>query len=238
MGNTVEQNFVVNFIGKYDQVVLTGNFQHLQQDFIRVHGAGRVVRVDQHHGAGFIGDFAAHVVQIRHPASAFITDVMHRATAGQSHGTGPQRVIRCWQQYFVTVIEQTLHAGNDQLTDAVTENDVVDGDVGDVLLLGVLHDGFTRRKQALGILIAFRIRQVINNVLDDFIRRVQAKWFRVTDIQFQNTVTFIFHSLRRLQYRPTQIVKHIRQFVGFKNFLHGTLLPVLKGKVGMILFEA
>ena len=36
--------------------------------------------------------FGAHIIQIGHPAGAFVTDIMHGTAAGQCDSTGPQRV--------------------------------------------------------------------------------------------------------------------------------------------------
>ncbi|CAH0323123.1 hypothetical protein SRABI106_04452 [Rahnella aquatilis] len=77
----VIQDFVVNFVGKNNQIMFPGDVHNLHQQFFAVYRTGRVVRVDDHNAAGAWGDFVTNIGNVREPVSPFITQVMHRITA-------------------------------------------------------------------------------------------------------------------------------------------------------------
>ena len=150
---------------------------------------------------------------------------MNGFTACQADSACPEWVVRCWNQNLVTIIEQTLHAHDDQFADAIADDDVFEADVRDLLLLGVLHDGFSCREKPFGVAITLRIWQVVDDVLDNFLRRIKPERFRVADVQLQNPMAFFFHALGGIQHWSAYVVEHVCQFVGFEDF-HGTLPPV------------
>ncbi len=146
MRDIVINDLVVDLVSENDQIVLTGDFDHFQQEFGAVHRAGRVVRVDQHDPAGTRCDFGFDVIQIRIPVGLLITDVMYRATTGQRHGGSPERIIRCRHQQFITVVQQCLHRHDDQLAGAITDINVVHIGFAQPFLLIILGDRFTWRE--------------------------------------------------------------------------------------------
>ncbi len=148
---------------------------------------------------------------------------MHRRAARQADRGGPQRVVGRRHQHLVAGVEQRVHAHDDQFRGAVAEVDVVDGDAGDVLLLGVMHDRLARREQALGVGVAGRIAHVAYHVLHDLVRRVETEGRQVADVELDDLVTILFHLARLLQHGATDVITDVCQFPGFLNRSHGTL---------------
>ncbi|MNC49426.1 hypothetical protein D3C75_986050 [compost metagenome] len=109
----VVEDLVVDFVGKDDQVVLTGDLDDLFQQFFAVDRAGGVVRVDDHDATGTWSDFAANIVQIREPARFFVAHIVHGLAAGKRYGGGPQRVVWRRHQHFITDVQQRLHGLHD-----------------------------------------------------------------------------------------------------------------------------
>ena len=208
--------------------MLACQLQHAQQQFAGVHGAGGVVRVDDHHGLGVRGDLGLDVFQVREPVGLFVAQVVHRPAAGQADCGGPQRVVWCRDQHFVTVVEQCLHRHHDQFGDAVAEVDILDADTVDLLLLAVLHDCLARAEQSLGVAVALGGGQVANHILEDFVRRLEAKRRRVADVQLEDAVAFLFQTLGVLEHRAANVVADIGELVRFAD-LHD-VIPIRKDR--------
>ena len=101
---SVHHQTVIDLIGEYDQLMLSGNLNDLFQHFLRIQRAGRIVRIDDDDRLGLVGNLGTHVVDVRIPFGILIADVMHRGSAGQIHASCPQRIIRCRDEDLVTVI--------------------------------------------------------------------------------------------------------------------------------------
>ena len=223
MHGVIIEDLVVDLVGEHHQVVLTRQFQHAQQYFPGVHGAGGVVRVDDHQSLGVGSDLGLDVGQVREPVGALITQVMHRVPARQGHGGGPQRVIRGWHQDFIAVVEQCLHGHHDQLGHAVAQVDVLDADTFDLLLLVVLHHRLARAEQAFGIAVALGGRQVADHILEDFVRRFETKRRRVANVQLEDAMAFLFQAFGVLEHRAANVIADVGELVRFAD-LHGDVI--------------
>src|SRR5690606_29936482 len=112
--------------GEDHEVVFLRQLHDLFEHVLRVHGAGRIVRVDDDDGAGAAGDLAADVGEVGEPVGLFVAAVVHGLAAGQAHRGGPEWVIGRRHQYLVAGVEQRLGGQRDHFADAVAEIDVVD----------------------------------------------------------------------------------------------------------------
>jgi precorrin-6B methylase 2 len=148
---------------------------------------------------------------------------VHRLAAGQAHGGGPQRVVGRRDQHFVAVVEQRLHRHHDQLGHAVAQVDVLDGDAFDFLLLAVLHHRLARAEQAFGVAVALGGGQVADHVLEDFVRRLEAKRRRVADVQLEDAVAFLFQAFGVLEHWAANVVADVGELVRFAELHDGIL---------------
>ncbi len=157
---------------------------------------------------------------------------MHRVATGQAHGSGPQRIVRRRHQHFVAVVEQGLHGHHDQLGHTVTQVDVLDADAFDLLLLVVLHHGLAGAEQALGVAVALGGRQVADDVLEDFIGRFETKGGRITDVQLEDAMAFLFQAFGVLEHRAANVVADVGELVRFAD-LHGDVFPKMNDPGGV-----
>ena len=138
---------------------------------------------------------------------------MHRCATGETYCSGPQRIVRCRQQNLVAIVHQRLHRHDDQLGNAVTDNDVVDGDAFDAFFLSVVHHRLARREQPLGVAVAAGVGQVVNHILQDLLRRIEAERRRIADIQLDDAVAFLLHAVGFAQHRATDVIADTLEFV-------------------------
>src|SRR5690606_14807966 len=75
-------------------------------------------------------------------------------------------------------------------------------------------------EQSLGVAIALGVRKVADNILLDFVGDIEAKWSWVTNIEFENPVSFIFQSLGFTHDGTANLIADILQLVGFLYFKH------------------
>ncbi|MNC40177.1 hypothetical protein D3C75_888700 [compost metagenome] len=222
MLGVVVEDLVVDLVGEDHQVVLPGDFDDLLQHFLRIHRAGRVVRVDQQDRPGIAGNLRLDVVDVRVPVRLLVAQVVHGLAAGQAGGRGPQRVVGGRDQHLVAVVEQGLQDHDDQLGHAVAEVDVLDADAFHLLLLVVLHHRLARAEQALGVAVALGDRQVADHVLEDLLRGLEAERCRVADVQLENALAFVFEALGVLENRPADVIADVGELVGFADLHEGT----------------
>src|SRR5690606_24011952 len=137
----VVEDPVVELVGEDDEVAAAGDLDDARQDVPRVHGAGRVVRVDDDDGAGAVADLRLDVVEGRLPPVVLVAQVVDGRAAAEGDRRRPQRVVGGGDQHLVAVVEKRLQGHHDQFGDAVAEVDVLDVDAGDAVVLEALHDG-------------------------------------------------------------------------------------------------
>ena len=150
MLQSIHDQTIVNLIGENNELMFSGNVDDLLQQFLWIKRSGRIIWIDDDNCLGLIRDFRADIVDIGIPFGSLITDVMHGGTASQIHAGGPQRMVRRRHQHLVAIIQQRGQRQVDELADAIAGEDIIDGDVRNILELCILHDGFACREQTLG----------------------------------------------------------------------------------------
>ena len=220
MRGTIVEDLVVDLVGKDDQAVLAGDLEDLLQQVIRIQRAGGVVGVDDDDGARALGDLGADVVQIRQPARAFITHVVHGRATREADRRRPQRVIRRGHQHLVARVQQRVERQHDQLAHAVADIDVIDRDAADALELRVVHDGLARREKALGIRIAGGIGQVGHDVLAHLVGCIEAERRHVANIQLDDALAVLLHLPGPGQHRSADVVADVGQLGRLVDGLH------------------
>ena len=148
---TVHDQTVVDLVGEDDQLVLPGDLDDLLQNLLGVQRTGGVIGVDDDDGLGAGVDLLADVGDVGEPLGLLVAAVVDSGTAGQGDAGGPQGVVGGGDQHLVAGIQQSGHREVDQLTDTVAGVDAVDGHIGDVLELGILHDGLPGGEDAPGV---------------------------------------------------------------------------------------
>ena len=111
--NIVIGNLFVDFISEDHQIVLACHVHNLLQDCAWVHGAGGVVRVNNHDALGALGNLRLNVFNIRVPVVFLIAEVVHGLAGNQRSGCGPQRIVRHGNQDFVAGLAQCLQGHRD-----------------------------------------------------------------------------------------------------------------------------
>ena len=215
VSGTVVQGLVVDLVGAHHQLVLAGDLDDPAQQIGRIKRAGRVVRVDDDDGAGAFGDLGAYVVEIGQPAGALVAQVVARRAAGERHPGRPQRIVRRRDQHLVTDVEQGLHGHHDQLGHAVTEVDVLDLHTLDADALGLVHDRLARREKSLGIAVAGSVGQVVDDVPDDLLGRLETEGREVADVELEDAVAVFLEGLGTRHDRPADVVTDIGQLARF-----------------------
>ena len=109
--------------------MFSGKLDNLLQYLFRIECTGRVIRIDDNNRFCAVGDLLSHIINVRIPFGLFIADVVDGFSTGQRCAGGPERVIRGWDEDFITVIQKSGHAEVDQLTDAVSGVDIIDRNI-------------------------------------------------------------------------------------------------------------
>ena len=115
----VVQDVVVDLVDQQQQAVALGDGDDALQQVARVVGAGRVVGVDQHDGAGARGHQRLDLVRVRQEAVVAVALVVDRAAVVEDGGRAPQRVVGRGHQHFLARVEQGAQGDVDQLADPV-----------------------------------------------------------------------------------------------------------------------
>jgi hypothetical protein len=160
---------------------------------------------------------------------------MPRRAAGEAHRRRPQRVVGRRHQHLVAVVEQRLHGHHDQLGDAVADVDVVDADAGDPLLLAVVHDRLARGEQALRVGVAGGVAQVVDDVHDDFLRRLEAERRRIADVQLDDAMALFLHLPGARQHRSADVVADVGELGRFEYRLHDVIPQIWRCSIKVIM---
>ena len=127
----INNQFVVNLIGKDDQVVPARQFGNLLEHLARTDGAGRIVGIDQHNAARARRDLLLDVVEIGLPAVFFVQVIGVESDVDLRQNRGIERIVRARSQQVVARIEQRGQADVHRLADARGDEDILN--VGDPL---------------------------------------------------------------------------------------------------------
>jgi hypothetical protein len=124
-----------------------------------------------------------------------------------------QRVVGRRDQNFVASIQERVHAHGDKFARAVAEVDVVHGDPGDALLLGVVNDCLARGEQplAVGIARGHLAGQIADHVLHDLVRRHQAERRHIPDVQLDDLVALVLHLPGLVEHGAANVVTDVSE---------------------------
>src|ERR1700730_16279023 len=102
----IQNQLVVNLIGKDDQVVASRQLRQLFQHSARADCAGRIIGIDQNDGASAPVDLMLNVDQIRLPAVVFVQVVRSDRNAKFAQHRRIQGIIRTGSQNVLAGIDQ------------------------------------------------------------------------------------------------------------------------------------
>ena len=213
----VVEDLVVDLVGQDQQVVLPGQVEEAFEDGARVDGAGRVVRVDDHQGAGAVGDLGGDVLEVGCPAGFLVAAVVHGAAAAEADGAGPERVVRARDQDLVAVVEEGLERHHDQLGHAVADEHVVGGEACDAAVRIELGHGKAGRMDAAGVAVTLGVTDVLDDIVDDRVSGSEPERRRVTQVELQDLVTLGLELAGPAQYRPPDVVSDVLQPAGLRH---------------------
>ena len=145
---------------------------------------------------------------------------MAGGTSRQAHGRRPERIVGCRHQHFIACIKQRLHGHDDQLGYAIAGDDVVQLYAGNRLGLRVLHDGLTRSKQAAGIGVARRPRQVDHHITNHLLGRFKPEGRQIADVQLDDAMPFFLERPGSRHDGATDVVADVGKLRRFLDSLH------------------
>ena len=105
--------------------MLFGDAHDGAQGFFRVHGTRRVVGVDDDDAPGAWRDQPGDSVRIRLKAGIGVAGIMHGLALIERDTCRPQRIVGTGYQDLVTRIQQGPQGEIDELTDAISNKDVL-----------------------------------------------------------------------------------------------------------------
>ena len=168
---SVHHQTVIDLVGKDDELVLPGNLHDLKQKLLWIERSRGVIGINDNNGFCLIRDFLPDIVKIRIPLRLLIADIVNCRASGKS-GTGrPQGIIRRGDQNLAALVEKGGHTDIDQLAHTVSGIDIIDGNVGDIFELGVLHNCLACGKQTLCRRISLAFGELLAHVINDLVRR-------------------------------------------------------------------
>ncbi len=210
----VVQDLVVDLVGEDHQPVTARQVHNAVQDFPGVDGARRVVRVDDDHRPGAVGDLRGHVGEVRIPVRRLVADVVHGLAARERGHSGPQRIVGARDQHLVAVLQERLHGHGDQLGDAVAEEDVVHAGLGQSHRLVALRHGAAGGQDAARIGVAVRLGKHPDHVLDDLLGGLEAEERRIAGVQTEHAVAGLLERVRLLDDRAPDLVTDLVELAG------------------------
>ena len=202
----VHDKAVVDFIREDNKLMFSRNIHDFLENFPGIERSGRIVGIDKDDRLCSVCDLLLNVVDIRIPLGLFVADVVNGGTACQGGAGSPQRIVRGGDQDLVACIQKSGHAEIDQLTDAISGINIVNGDVGDIFQLGVLHDRLPGGKKSLCRGISLAVGKLLAHVVNHLVRSAESERSRIADVQFQHIGPFFFHSVGLLYNRPSYII--------------------------------
>ena len=192
--------------------MLAGQFDQLREDFTFVDRAGRIVRVDHQQRLGARGDLRLDVRDVGVPVVVLVAQVVDRLTPGQRRHRGPQRVVGGGDQHLVAVVEQRLHGHGDQLGYTVAQDHVVDVEVREVRDQFVPGDHrATSRQHPQGFAVPLGVRQRVDHVAHDHVRRLETELGRITDVQLQDPMPLRLQASRVGRHRSADLIGDVAE---------------------------
>ncbi len=204
--------------------MLAGDGDDALEQIVGIQRARGVVGVDDDDALGFGRDLGSNVVEVRHPAIVFGTQVMHGRATRQAGRRRPQRIVGRGQQQFVAGVEQRIGGHHDELAGAVAQVNVVQRDALDALLLRLVHHRLARRKNTLAVRVTRRVGQVADHVLLNLFGCIEAEHRQVADVELDDLVAVFLHLPGRVHDGAPDVIADVGELGGFVDGFHGLTL--------------
>ncbi len=183
MFDAVVRHAVVDLVGEHDEAVA---FRHAYQSFkhvLRIHRAGRIVRVDDDDRARPRGHQPVDFFRVGNEAVLGATRIMNGTPTIEGHGGRPERVIGTRDEHFVPIVQQGAKHQVDQLADAVAQKHFFHSHAGDAARLLLHHDGFASREDSLLMAVALGLGEVFDHGQAHGLGRPKAEGLGIADVQ-------------------------------------------------------
>ena len=214
------EDLVVDLVGEDDEAELAGDVDELEKRLLRIDGARRVVRVDDHDAAGPRGDLGADVVKIGLPTVLLVAEVVHGGAAREARGGCPERIVGHRNEEFVSFVEQRVRRERDEVRGAVAEINVVERHAPDAELLRVVHHGLAGGEDALAVGVARGVGQVEDHVSLDFLGDLEVERGEIADVELDELLALGLHLLGAVDDRAADVVEDVVELLGFLDELH------------------
>ena len=214
------EDLVVDLVGEDDEAELAGDVDELEKRLLRIDGARRVVRVDDHDAAGPRGDLGADVVKIGQPTVLLVAEVVHGGAAREARGGCPERIVGHRNEEFVSFVEQRVRRERDEVRGAVAEINVVERHAPDAELLRVVHHGLAGGEDALAVGVARGVGQVEDHVSLDFLGDLEVERGEIADVELDELLALGLHLLGAVDDRAADVVEDVVELLGFLDELH------------------
>ena len=228
MLDPVHHEAVIDFIRVENEIKFTRDLHDPFEDFARIHNARGVIRVDHDDRLRAGRHLFTHIVEIREPAALFVTDIVHRGTARERHGRGPERIVRRGDEHLISVIEKPLHGERDQFAYAISGEHIIHADIWDALFLAVVDDRAARAHETMGIGVALGVREIFRHCLEKRFRGLESEIGRVSDVQFHYIFTRPDHPVRFVHDRTADVIADVVELMGLFVSLHSPFSSLSK----------
>src|SRR6266545_2062529 len=142
----VVEDAVIDLVRKKNDLIFLGDLDESLDHFPGINGAGRVIRIDEHERFASRRHEPRDLVRIGDETCLRAAGIVDRLAPGDDDRCRPQRVIRGRHHDFVARLEQRFHRHQDELGNAVADEDILGGNARDPLRLRVHDDGFAGRE--------------------------------------------------------------------------------------------
>ena len=130
----VESEVSVHFVCQNRQIVPIGEVDQRAADRRRIHGAGRIVRIDDDEHPRAIADEAAQRFEIRQPVACGVSAVVARDRADLGQHRRVERIRRQRDEHFIPLVDQRVQRQIDGLRRAGRDQHAVRRDCDTALL--------------------------------------------------------------------------------------------------------
>ena len=198
-------------------MILAGDLRDLHQNFVAVHHARGIVRIDNQDRLGAVADFAANIVRIGVPVVFRVAAVEVRHAAAEIGVVAPQRIAGGRQQNFVACPDQGGNEHGRRLADAVANEHVIRRDALQAAGGVVRTDGIARLDHAAHVAVGHRPVDLCDQRFAYARRQLKAKARRISGVQLQNVRPRGLHAQRFLIQRAANIGMDVIQVFGTRD---------------------
>ncbi len=183
-----QNQFVVDFVGKYDQVVAARQFRNLLQHLPRAQRAGGIVGINQNDAARPRRELAFDVGELGLPRVIFIEIVSIDRNPQLAQDCRVQRVVGLRRENVFAGIHQCGDAQIDSLADTGGDENVLHG--RDALTRSFAANCFERFWNTRGWRVSvFAVAHRFVHGFDDVGRSLEVEVERVANVQWQDLVS-------------------------------------------------